>query len=389
MTDSDRPSQETKSVRVILAVTSHLTANGLLIPQLEALTGLGWDVGIICSPGPLDVGVINGSSFIDLVPMSRSINPLADLAALRSLRKVLTQRKPDVVVASTPKAGLLVMITSFGCRVPIRVLQLRGARWDGLKGLTGLLLRRADWIAIRCATDVISVSPSLSTLFVEHKVSKSLPRVLGPGGSKGVDRDVFQPATDYSYDSEQPRLGFAGRLSVDKGLLTLLSTFRVIKKSIPQATLEIIGDLDTSDPISRDLHQALSTEAGLSLRGSIHRAELAETMREWDLLLFPSVREGLPNVVIEAAASGIPTIAWDVTGVKDAVRNGDSGMLVALANDSDYSNSVLLALQGEMHKKLREGALVLAERFDSQEIQLRFSTFLQALITNRSQKQDN
>lgn len=373
-------------VRVMLAVTSHLTVNGLLEPQICALRVLGWDVGVICSPGPISDSVRQNASFIETVQMSRNINPFLDLVALRFLRKVLKDRNPDVVVASTPKAGLLVMVASLTCRVPVRVLQLRGARWDGLRGLKGVMLRRADWLAIMCATHVLSVSPSLSSLFVDRKVTKVLPTVLGPGGSKGVDLNLFKLDPNYAFDPARPRLGFAGRLSADKGLSTLLDSFRTIKHLLPHTTLEVIGDLDISDPIPEDLLAELKKEPGLTLRSSIPRSDLAVAMSSWDLLLFPSLREGLPNVVIEAAACGTPTIAWMVTGVKDAVKHGTSGFMVEYGDATGYSDLILQALQPQTHKNLRDGAITLATAFDSREVELKFTSFLESVWSIGSTK---
>jgi glycosyltransferase involved in cell wall biosynthesis len=169
---------------------------------------------------------------------------------------------------------------------------------------------------------------------------------------------------------------------VDKGIRTVLATFQSVKAVLPNVTLEIFGDQDASDPIPTDLVNALGTEPGLTLRSSSPREELAQAMRHWDLLLFPSAREGLPNVVIEAAGCGVPTIGWNVTGVKDAVREGSSGYLLALGDEEEFFRSTLLSLSSAKHKFLRVGAISIAGEFSALQVQALFANYLEKLVAS-------
>jgi glycosyltransferase involved in cell wall biosynthesis len=256
------------------------------------------------------------------------------------------------------------------------VFQVRGARWDGVAGRDGRLLRAADRLTARSATDVLAVSRSLADLLIEERIVRRRPVVLGHGGSKGVDTDAFTPDPDRVMDPNAPVLGFAGRLSVDKGIADVVAVADALRGDRPGLRLQIAGAVDPAQPIPADVQRAVE---GYEWLGTVARTDMPAILRGWDLLVFPSVREGLPNVVIEAAACGVPTVGWDVTGVRDAVRPGDSGLLVPLGDRRALVDAAALALQPADHARLRAGSLWwVRSTFDSRSLQEAFVAYLDA-----------
>lgn len=365
------------SRRLVLAVTSHLTVNLLLLPQLARLRDAGWEVHVVCSPGPVAPEVRRLAHEVHEVPMSRSISPARDLASTAAMVRLLRRVRPTVIVGSTPKAGMISLMAARLAGVPVRIFQIRGARWDSETGVRATLMKLADRAAARAATDTLAVSRSLAELLVAERITRRPPTVLGHGGSKGVDTTVFLPDRDRSYDPDTPLVGFAGRLSIDKGIGELIDVVSTLRQSIPGLRVQIAGDVDEAQPISEEIAGRLREDPAFDWIGPLTQAELAVRMRGWDLLVFPSHREGLPNVVIEAAASGVPAVAWDVTGVRDAIHDPETGRLVPLGRVEQMAVAARQCLDADRHDLMSTRAVEWARaNFDARVLQDLFVSFL-------------
>lgn len=312
---------------VLLAVTVADTLK-LLQPVIQAMEARGWRVRVVCDVRS-NPDLLHSYSDIDVIclPMSRAITPMQDAQALVRWVRLLRRELPDVVIGSTPKAGLLSMVASRVARTPVRIFQVRGARWDGLGGRRGHVLRRMDRLAAACSTDVVAVSRSLADLFLEEGITKDSPKVIGRGGSKGVDLQRFAPVTWSA--GRFPTLGFVGRLSKDKGIADVLTVFESCRTTYPDCRLLVLGPVDAAQPIDATTQKRLD-QPGVEWLGAVPDVE--SHMPHFDVLIFPSIREGLPNVVIEAAACGVPTVGYDTTGVRDAIDDGTTGALVPLGD---------------------------------------------------------
>ena len=364
--------------RLVLAVTSPLTVNLLLQPQLAGLRDAGWDVHVVCSPGAIADEVRRDVREVHQLPMSRAISPIHDVISTGSMVRLLRTIRPHVVVGSTPKAGMISMTAARLAGVPVRVFQIRGARWDSEAGSRASLMKLGDRAAARAATDTLAVSPSLARLLVAEHITRRPPTVLGRGGSKGVDTTRFRPDSERIYDPDAPVLGFAGRLSIDKGIAQLLDVVAILRRSIPGLRVQIAGDIDEAQPIPATIMAQLGSDPAIDWIGAVSQAELADRMRAWDLLVFPSHREGLPNVVIEAAASGVPAVAWDVTGVRDAIDDKATGRLVAFGDVPAMAAAAADVLTIEQHPRMSAHSVDWARaNFDARVLQDLFVQFLE------------
>ncbi|MHB8796763.1 MAG: glycosyltransferase [Candidatus Nanopelagicales bacterium] len=354
---------------IVIAVTTPMAVDLLLLPQLPALGEAGWRIHLVCSHGPVSAAVRPLVAGLHAIPLARAVSPVRDLASVARMRRLLLTIRPDVVLGSTPKAAMVSMIAARLARVPVRVFQVRGARWEGEAGLARRLLVWADRRTAASATDVIAVSASLAELVRAEGIVSTVPRVLGRGGSKGVDLALFLPDPSHAFRPDRPRLGFAGRLSSDKGIDQLIEVVAAVRRAVPGATCEVVGDVDPAQPSSARALAVLREDPAFSWAGAVPQAELARAMRAWDLLVFPSAREGLPNVVIEAAACGVPSVAWDVTGVRDAVDDARTGRLVPFGDIGGMARAALESLAEPAHASLRAAAVDwAASGFDSRSL---------------------
>lgn len=323
---------EVRPTRLLFAVTVPVTATSFLLGQLSDLAEQGHDVHLVSAPG-LDQEFLDPRVTLHEVPMSREPSLVSDLRALWALVLLLRTVRPQVTVVGTPKAGLLVGLAALLTRVPRRFYLLRGLRLEGTSGPTRLLLTALEVLACRAAHRVVAVSPSLA-----EEVSR-LPGVrrrdvlvVGEGSSNGVDTQRFSPAGDRRRTEQRAAagvpdgavvVGFVGRLTADKGLAELLAVAEGLSDRRDIA-LVVVGDLEGGTDQSRQRERL--ARLGIGVTGFV--PDPAPWYAALDVLVLPTYREGFPNVVLEAAASGLPTVTTLATGARDSVLDGTTGVLV-------------------------------------------------------------
>jgi glycosyltransferase involved in cell wall biosynthesis len=329
----DRPGAAIQSPHILIGVTSSQTC--IVLPgRLSALRAAGFQVSVLSAPGErLDrMAEIDGVATLPL-PMHRGISPVADSIALMRMIRLVRRVKPDIVEFSTPKAGLLGSVAAFICRVPARIYFLRGLKLETAHGLKRALLTWAERLSASCAHVVLCNSRSLREQALTHRVApRSKMILLGEGSSNGVDVTRFAPGpsqvrSQFGIPGDAPVIGFAGRLTMDKGLPELLEAFTGILRRIPNAYLLLVGWFDAAeDAVECGLRARVESHPRIVLTGYV--SDTAPFYRAMDFLILPSWREGFPNVVLEAAASGLPVIATLSTGCCDAVIPEVTGLLV-------------------------------------------------------------
>ncbi len=362
--------QRTAVVGLTVASSAHL-----LGARLSLLADDGWEVYLVVGdsiglPADLDsrVEVIQ-------IRMRRSMDPLGDIVSLWRWWRLLRALRPNLVFAATPKAALLAMLSARGAGVPRRVFEVWGARWDRMTGFRATLLRWADRCASTAASCSVAVSPSLATLMVTGAVSRQEPIVMNHWGSRGVDLELFTPAVRTGED-RPPTIGFVGRVAADKGIDFLREVVALVREEIPGVVVRVAGDVDDADPPSEEARVWLASDAAIQSRSFVE--DVSAFLQSIDVLVFPSIREGLPNAVIEAAASEVPTVAWRVTGVVDAVIHEETGYLLTFGDTRGMAECVIdLLANPELRIRMGRAARRLARaRFNSREVQNELHSFL-------------
>jgi glycosyltransferase involved in cell wall biosynthesis len=333
--------QPSRRPRLVCIVTHAVSARTLMRGQLSHFQQAGFDVTIIASPGP-DLATVAQQEGIRVVavPMEREIRPFRDLKSLWQLYRCLRRLKPDIVNAGTPKAGLLGIMASWLSRVPIRIYTLRGLRVETAQSWKlSAALAIAERIASACAHRIVCVSDSLRAVAIERRLSAAHKAVvLGGGSSNGVDAERFdvrqQPPsqikalrTQLGVPDDAPVIGFAGRLTQDKGIVELFAAYRSLLKDLPKLRLLLVGDFESGGAVAAEIRQEIAVHPQVIVTGFVQ--DTAQYYGVMDLLAFPSYREGFPNVPLEAAAAGLPVVGYRATGTVDAVEDGVTGQLVA------------------------------------------------------------
>ena len=359
---------------ILFGVTSSQSLR-LLGKIPSAMAEIGWAVHVVA--GDTASGVPKSLAGIKLhtLPMVRNPSPLKDFHSLVGWIRLVHKVKPKIVVIGTPKAALLGLLASLLCRVPFRVYQLRGLRLQTVSGLASHVLFLMEWITAKSSTTILAVSKSLKDEYCRVGLGDSKKiEVLGFGSSHGVDVHYFHPTRWLSWEPHEPKLrqarsagipilGFVGRFSKDKGAQELLQCCRVLRESGITHALLVVGPIEGDEESLNNLKR-LCPETIVT--GPV--ADVAPYYSIMDLLLLPTHREGFPNAVLEAAASGVPAITTNATGAIDSVVDGQTGIVVA-ARDGDALAAKIMEMlcNPKLVSKLAKNARAWAlSRFDSE-----------------------
>jgi glycosyltransferase involved in cell wall biosynthesis len=345
----------------LLHITTVPQTLGFMLRQMLYMRQLGWRVHTSASPGRYEATLKGNAIPFHPVNMQRRITPLRDLWAIARLWKIMRHIRPTVVHAHTPKAGLLGMISARLARVPVRVFHVHGLPHLTSRGVRYRLLVLATKVACALAHRVLCVSPSIRQVLVEQDLCPR-DKVLVPvnGSSGGVDAEGrFNPASigELTASAVRARHGvppgsfvvaFIGRLVRDKGVVELCEAWCALRLRHPELHLLIAGDFEPQDPVPLATIETLRSDPRVHLAGFCEN--VPEFLAAIDLVVFPSYREGFPNVPLEAAAMGVPVVATAVPGCVDSILDNVTGTLVPPYN----STALAAAIERYMNEPARK-----------------------------------
>ena len=347
-------------MKKIIRVTTHdISLNGLLEGQLKFLSQYYDVVGVAKDTGGLDlVRQREGVRCID-VPMEREIAIGKDIKALGILYRLFKKEKPWMVHANTPKGSLLSMVAAWAAGVPRRVYLVTGLRYQGAHGLFRFILKTMERITCAFATNVIPEGQGvLHSLQADHITSKPL-KVIHFGNINGkdtrhlsrrqtvadltskeydkvTDEDILQFRTkfrsDLGFKDDDFVFIFIGRIINDKGMVELSHAMKELSKKHPNVKLLLVGTMEKGDAIPGDVHDYFLSDSHVKYVGS--QMDVRPYLMAADALVFPSYREGFPNVPMEAGAMDLPSIVTDINGSNEIIRDGLNGKIIEAPLDN-------------------------------------------------------
>lgn len=308
-----------------------------------------------------EVAVKEGIRVLE-VEMTRTISPVKDLKALWKLYRIMKNEKPEIVHTHTPKAGILGMLASWLCAVPVRMHTVAGLPLFESAGLKRIILAIVERITYLCATKVYPNSFGLQDYILKNKYcSRKKIHVIGNGSSNGIDTEYFSinavnaseldlVRKNYSINSENFIYIFLGRLVKDKGINELIMSFDAIYSRNPNVKLFLVGFEEPGlDPLLKKTSDIIGKHPAIIVTG--WQTDVRPFLALSNVLVFPSYREGLPNVPLQACAMDVPCIVTDINGCNEIISNEHNGLLVPMKNTK--------ALQIAMERILNEKELYL------------------------------
>lgn len=298
----------------------------------------GYSVVAVSSPGDALSEIASREGVkVYPVPMERHIAPVKDLISLWKLIKVFRKERPDMVHSITPKAGLLSMMAAWVCRVPVRLHTFTGLVFPTSTGFKQKLLIFTDRLTCACATHIMPEGEGVKDDLTNYQITSKPLKVLGYGNIRGIDLKYFDRTVEVEKEAEKIRKTdittfiFIGRLVRDKGINELVYAFAKLNKEYTKTRLLLVGRWeDKLDPLEEQTLQEIENNPAIIATGE------QKDVRPWlaasDIFVFPSYREGFPNVVIEAGAMGLPAIVTDINGSREIIIEGENGIIIPPRN---------------------------------------------------------
>jgi glycosyltransferase involved in cell wall biosynthesis len=337
-------------MRVLHVATVDLSLRFLLLPQLLALKREGFEVWTASSPGA-HVGEIARAGIRHVaVPMTRRLlSPMRDTRALLSLTKLLRRERFDIVHTHTPKAGLLGRLAARIAGVPLIVHTNHGFLFTtDSPPLRRCFFTTIERLGNRFSQLIFSVNKEDIDIAVKLGLCEPGQMIhLGDGGI-GVNIRIFDPRC---FDEERRKqirselglshdtfvVGFVGRIVAEKGILELITAVAFLRQQSYRIDLLVVGPIDTAKRDHVNVPQ-LGLREGVVFVGL--RSDMPAMYAAMDVLVLPSHREGLPLVLVEAAAMGLPVVASDIRGCREVVRQGRTGILVPPRDTQALANAI-------------------------------------------------
>ena len=355
--------------KLIRITTVPLSLKVLLKGQLRFMASNGFDVKGVSSEGEeLREVHENEGIAVEAITMSRKITPFQDLKSLWEMWNFLRKEKPQIVHTHTPKAGIIGMLAARLAGVPHRLHTVAGLPLMEAIGTKRKILNFVEKLTYSSATRVYPNSKGLYDFILQNNFTQSNKlKIIANGSSNGIDTAFFSPdqVTEIERVTLREKLNiqpddfvfvFVGRIVSDKGINELIKAFselQTVENKPAGIKLLLVGGLENDlDPLNPE------TLAEINQNKDIISVGFQQDVRSFfaiaDALVFPSYREGFPNVVMQAGAMGLPSIVSDINGCNEIIIEGENGLIIPSKNVEKLKEKMLtLAKDKNLYTKLK------------------------------------
>lgn len=278
------------------------------------------------------------------VNLTRKITPLQDLKAVWQLYRFLKKEKPFIVHSHTPKAGIVGMLAAKLAGVPHRLHTVAGLPLLETTGIKRAILTSVEKLTYSCATKIYPNSKGLQQIILQGKFcSASKLKVIGEGSSNGIDTGHFSRKsiseseiealkTKLNFTQDDFVFVFVGRIVGDKGINELVAAFDKISSENSKVKLLLVGPYeDDLDPLSEATMKLIDENKNIISVG--YQPDVRLFLAVSNCLVFPSYREGFPNVVMQAGAMELPSIVTDINGCNEIISHEKNGLIVPVKSE--------------------------------------------------------
>jgi glycosyltransferase involved in cell wall biosynthesis len=277
--------------------------------------------------------------------------PGLKLGTIAAAKRALRQLKPDVVHAH--QVGALLYVGPAAKSLGVPVVHTEHGKHFGPN-------RRSRWIgriAGRYAAHFLAVSQDIAN---DLQTFRIVPKRKIGVVANGINLDRFarkQGSVDLrnslGIPADAPVVGTIGRLNEVKRQDLLLEAFAELRKRLPNACLLLVGDGPAMAQL-RELANRLQLTPNVRFAG--YQAKPEQCLAAMDVFALTSRSEGMPLVVLEACAAGVPVVATQVGGLVEMITSGKNGLLVPFGNHASLVDSLHMVLsQPNLHERLRNG----------------------------------
>lgn len=342
------------------------------IEMARATRDNGFDVHIACPPGKaMEILLKEGFTFHP-IPMTRSgLKPWKEIGTIVALFKLYRKLRPDLVHHLRLKPVLYGGLAASAARVPAVVGLLTGLGYvfiaeTGKASILRKLVTLSCKLAFRRGNQrVIFQNPDDRFVFVESQILPAHKTVLIKGS--GVDVKTYAPTPE---PAGIPVVLLAARMLRDKGVVEFVEAAQSLRKAGVQARFVLVGETDPGNPTAISIDQLRQWADAGDIEWWGQRSKMQDVLAQSHIVCLPSLREGVPKVLIEAASCGRPIVTTDAPGCREIVRSGENGLLVPVRDSRALAEALRLlienaALRASMGAKGRE---IVVEEFSVERV---------------------
>lgn len=337
--------------KLIRITTVPISLRVLLKGQHRFMSENGFEViGVSSSGSDLDEVHVTEGIQVFPIEMTRTMSPIRDLISLWNFYKLCKKEKPRIVHSHTPKAGVIGMLGAKIAGVPIRLHTVAGMPLMEASGLKRKILDFVEKITYASATKVYPNSKGLYDFIIQNKYTSPFKlKVIGNGSSNGIDTAHFSKNnfTSEELNRLKSELGiqdndfvfiFVGRLVGDKGINELIEAFKSFR-NVSNVKLLLVGPQESElDPLKPETIKEIDFNSQIISVG--YQKDVRPYFAISNALVFPSYREGFPNVVMQAGAMELPCIVSDINGCNEIIIEGINGTIVPAKNQEEILNAM-------------------------------------------------
>ena len=353
--------------KVLHITTSDSSLDLLLLPQLLAFVDAGYEVVGASGPGPYVASLEEvGIRHVPLERSTRAMDPVSDVMYFAELVKMMRRERPTIVHTHNPKPGWFGGVAARLGVVPVVVNTVHGLYatprdpWPRRGAVYAL-----ERVAAMFSDVELVQNPEDVTAMRRLRIPAAKLHLLG----NGIDLERFRPITSEARKAARARLGLedhqvvigaVSRLVWEKGLRELFAAAVELRESAPDAQVLVAGPFDSSkaDGLTPRQVARITEEIGVRFLGE--QREIESVYAALDIYVLASHREGFPRSAMEAAASGLPTVATNIRGCRQVVDHEVTGFLVA-PGDSISLADRLRRLVNDPDLRDRMGAAAIAK----------------------------
>ena len=375
-----------RKIKKILCVTNDLLfVHQHLYYILSYLSkSKGLEVFLASSKKSLDNYKIPSKVKFVSIPITRKPHLIKDLNSIIKLTKIIRKEKPELIISFTPKAGFISLVVSKLFFSVINVHTFTGQVWANMKGIKAKFYRFIDSLIAVNSTLCLADSES-QAIFLNKKLYFS-KKIIGlkNGSLSGVDLERFKIEDINLKSSLKFSKGikylYLGRLNIDKGINDLIQIVPKHLKTFKKDQFTFVGPCEDINILKNLNNIKEKWPKNIIINGFTNNPE--SFLKNADILLLPSRREGFSNTIIEAASCKVPTIAYDIYGIKNSLKNNVTGLLAKPFSILDFSNLMKLCSNNtEIINKLSQKAYLYSRQFSHKK---RTKVFINTILKNIS-----
>jgi len=325
-----------------------------------------FDVILIAGQGGiLDKQTIGIKTFF-VKTLVRQISPIKDIIAIKKIYKILKKEKPDIVHTHSSKAGILGRWAAHFAKVPTIIHTFHGFGFNDFQPYpVKMAYVLAEQRTAKITDKFIAVS--------YDNIEKGLKNKIGTRDQytvirSGIKLQEYQTAVDVARKKKElgitnePVVGMIACFKNQKAPLDFIKTAELVCEKNPNTKFVLVGDGVLRAQIENEIEK-LNLKNNVILTG--WRNDIPELIKIFDVSVLTSLWEGLPKVVVQSMAAGVPVVATYIDGTKEVIEEGLTGFFVAPHEIGMMSERILRLLNDpDLRKQFAQEAKKKVQEFD-------------------------